>query len=197
MRSRCTAPDYAASRLPAASFDAVCAIESACHGEGATKAMLLREANRLLRPDGTFIMVDAMLLDELPTRGVLARLTGAIYLRWCSSWAVPELCRSDLLPHALEVGWPMMIEQGKEVMVHNTGAFQRTIDEDGFLARFREKDLKASQALRTIKLEDLPPCYSAVLVTYRSAVPDSKTWRWHMPENGKGSLVEPGDERCN
>ena len=102
MRSRCTAPDYAASRLPAASFDAVCAIESACHGEGATKAMLLREANRLLRPDGTFIMVDAMLLDELPTRGVLARLTGAIYLRWCSSWAVPELCRSDLLPHALE-----------------------------------------------------------------------------------------------
>ena len=94
--------DYAASRLPAAAFDAVCAIESACHGEGATKAPLLREAHRLLRPGGTFIMVDAMLRDELPTRGVLARLTGAIYRRWCASWAVPEMCRSDLLPRALE-----------------------------------------------------------------------------------------------
>ncbi|MDE5454135.1 hypothetical protein GWE18_15000 [Bradyrhizobium sp. CSA112] len=99
--------------------------------------------------------------------------------------------------HALEVGWPVTIEQGREVMVHNTGAFQRTIDEDGFLARVREKHLQASEALRAIKLEDLPPCYSAVLVTYRSGVPESKTWRWHMPENGTGGLVEPGDERCN
>jgi UDP-2,3-diacylglucosamine pyrophosphatase LpxH len=99
--------------------------------------------------------------------------------------------------HALEVGWPVMIEQGKEVTVHNTGAFQRTIDEDGLIARVREKRLQASEALRAIKLEDLPPCYSAVLVTYRSGVPESKTWRWHMRENGTGNLVEPGDERCN
>jgi hypothetical protein len=98
--------------------------------------------------------------------------------------------------HALEVGWPVTIEQGKEVMVHNTGAFQRTIDEDGFLARVREKRLPASEALRAVKLEDLPPCYSAVLVHYQSGIPESKTWRWHMPENGTGNLVEPGDERC-
>ncbi|MCS3932078.1 UDP-2,3-diacylglucosamine pyrophosphatase LpxH [Bradyrhizobium elkanii] len=99
--------------------------------------------------------------------------------------------------HALEVGWPVTIEQGKEVMVHNTGAFQRTIDENGFLVRVREKRLPASEALRAVKLEDLPPCYSAVFVVYQSGIPASKTWRWHMPENGIGSLVEPGDERCN
>jgi len=99
--------------------------------------------------------------------------------------------------HAFEIGWPLMIDKVKEVMVHNTGAFQRTIDEDGFLARVRDKHLLASEALRTLKLEDLPPCYSTVLVTYRSGVPEAKTWRWHMPENGTGSLVEPGDERCN
>ena len=99
--------------------------------------------------------------------------------------------------HALEVGWPLVIEQGREVIVHNTGAFQRTIDEAGFLARLRGKNLAASEALRAIKLEDLPPCYSTVLVTYRSGIPESMTWRWHMPENGNGSLIEPGDERCD
>jgi hypothetical protein len=99
--------------------------------------------------------------------------------------------------HALEVGWPLTIEQGKEVVVHNTGAFQRTIDEEGFLARARDKHLEPGDALRALKLEDLPPCYSLVLVTYRSGVPESKTWRWHMPEDGRGSMVEPGDARCS
>ena len=36
--------DFAATRLPSASFDAVCMIESACHAEGTTKTLLLREA---------------------------------------------------------------------------------------------------------------------------------------------------------
>jgi MPBQ/MSBQ methyltransferase len=104
--------DFAATRLPSASFDAVCMIESACHAEGATKTLVLREAFRLLKPGGAFIMVDAMLLDALPTRGMLARLSGAIYRRWCLSWAVPELCRHDLLPEALaRVGFaPATIE---------------------------------------------------------------------------------------
>jgi MPBQ/MSBQ methyltransferase len=93
--------DFAATRLPSAGYDAVCAIESACHGEGPTKALLLREAFRLLRPGGRFIIVDAMLLGELPTRGLMARCTAAIYRRWCTSWAVPEMCRHDLLPRAL------------------------------------------------------------------------------------------------
>jgi hypothetical protein len=93
--------------------------------------------------------------------------------------------------HAPEVGWPIA-----GVLVHNTGAFQRTIDEKGFLTRVDEKHIPANQALRMIKLEDLPACYATVLVTYQSGSPESKTLRWHMHEDGDGSLVEPDDPRC-
>ncbi|MEO6363931.1 MAG: class I SAM-dependent methyltransferase [Caldimonas sp.] len=93
--------DFAATQLPSAGYDAVCLIESACHAGGATKAGVLREAYRLLRPGGRLVMVDAMLVGELPRRGWLAALTRSIYRRWCASWAVPEMCRLDLLPRAL------------------------------------------------------------------------------------------------
>jgi hypothetical protein len=100
--------------------------------------------------------------------------------------------------HGFEEGWPLKVRSGSEVTVHNTGAFQRTVDEAGFLARVARKNLAPGDALRKIKLEDLPPCYSAVLVTYASSgVPESKTWRWHQQEGGNGTLVEPGDNRCN
>jgi UDP-2,3-diacylglucosamine pyrophosphatase LpxH len=100
--------------------------------------------------------------------------------------------------HDFEKGWPLKVAGGTQVTVHNTGAFQRTTDEAGFLARAAKNNLVPSEALRKIKLEDLPPCYSAVLVTYSSSgVPASKTWRWHQEEGGPGALVEPGDNRCN
>jgi len=99
--------------------------------------------------------------------------------------------------HEFEKGWPLEVAGGNRVTVHNTGAFRRTTDEAGFLARVSEKQLAPSDALRKIKLEDLPPCYSAVLVTYSSGVPESKTWRWHQEEGGTGDLVEPGDKSCN
>ncbi len=99
--------------------------------------------------------------------------------------------------HAFERGWPLKVAGGNQITVHNTGAFQRTVDEAGFLDLVASKKLTASDALRKIKLEDLPPCYDAVLVTYSlSGVPVSKTWRWHQEEGGPGTLVETGDNRC-
>lgn len=99
--------------------------------------------------------------------------------------------------HDYEVGWPLTMTSGKKIIVHNTGAFQRTTDETGFTSRLRKQGLSPKEALRKIKLEDLPPCYSAVLVTYSDAGVESKTWRWHQEEGGAGDLVEPGDDRCN
>lgn len=93
--------DYLATGLPAASYDAVCLVESACHSEGATKSALLREAHRLLKPGGALVMVDAMLRGPVPRAGWGRRALAGIYDRWRASWAVPELCRIDLLPAAL------------------------------------------------------------------------------------------------
>jgi SAM-dependent methyltransferase len=93
--------DYISTTLPTGQFDGVCVIESACHAEGPTKSALLREAHRLLKPGGTLVMVDAMLLRELPSNGFLSRFMGSVYRRWCECWAVPEMCRVDLLAHAL------------------------------------------------------------------------------------------------
>lgn len=93
--------DYASTGLPAGTYDAVCLIESACHAPGPTKSTVLAEAYRLLKPGGRLVMVDAMLLRAVPAHGLLSRLMNRIYRQWCVSWAVPELCRLDLLPDAM------------------------------------------------------------------------------------------------
>ncbi len=100
--------------------------------------------------------------------------------------------------HHYEVGWPLKTASGGRFIVQNTGAFQRTVDEAVFLARLKANNLSPNEALRKIKLEDLPPCYSAVLATCSpSGVAQSKTWRWHQEEGGTGDLVDPGDDQCN
>ncbi len=93
--------DFNDTGLPAGQYDGVCMIESAIYAEGPTKARLIREAFRLLRPGGTMVMVDGMLVRRVPTDGIVARFMDRVYRRWCLSWAVPEMCRTDLLPAAL------------------------------------------------------------------------------------------------
>lgn len=93
--------DYNATGLPEGHYDGVCLIESACHARGASKASVLREAYRLLKPGGRLVIVDGMLRQPLPTGGWLNKLQTNIYQRWCTAWAVPEMARLDLLPDAL------------------------------------------------------------------------------------------------
>lgn len=99
--------------------------------------------------------------------------------------------------HLLETRWPVRPIPGREVSVHNTGAFQRVVDEPGFLARARARGLAAPDALKALSVEDLAPCYGAVLIGLGTARPQGKTVLWRMAEDAaEGAFVEPADPAC-
>ena len=78
------------------------------------------------------------------------------------------------------------------VTVANTGAFQRLIDEPGFLRRLN--GITPQEGLRAIPLEQLPPCYTAVIVPTDAA--ETQVRAWHMTEDEVGTFVSPTDEKC-
>ena len=99
--------------------------------------------------------------------------------------------------HQFEEPWRVELEASPvTITVANTGAFQRLIDEAGFLKRLNGRT--PQDALRTMTLEELPPCYTAVVVPAGAPgqVPVPKTQAWHMPEQGPGAFTSPDDPRC-
>lgn len=100
--------------------------------------------------------------------------------------------------HQLEEGWGLRLTNpfNVEITILNTGAFQRVIDEKGYLRRVNDNGLSAAEGLRKLSPEALPPCYTTVIVPYEDSLPKPVTKRWLMEENGNGTLVDPGDARC-
>jgi UDP-2,3-diacylglucosamine pyrophosphatase LpxH len=101
--------------------------------------------------------------------------------------------------HQLEDEWELELSGSLNIKVSvlNTGAFHRVIDERAYLKRTRDKGFSASDGLSRLHLDDLPACYTAVLVSYDGSLPKPVTKRWHMEENGTGTMVTPGDRRCD
>ena len=79
-----------------------------------------------------------------------------------------------------------------KVNVANTGAFQRLIDEEIFRSRLNGKS--PAEALRTMPLEQLTPCYGFITVANEDAEPVVRAWL--MPEDGAGEFVFHADETC-
>lgn len=78
--------NYEHTNMPSESFDAICAIESSCYGTGSNKSRLIREAHRLLRPGGRFVVADGFL--------GASKLIGpqkSIYRKLCECWVIETL----------------------------------------------------------------------------------------------------------
>lgn len=101
--------------------------------------------------------------------------------------------------HQLEESWSLDKSLPHSVKIFNTGAFQRLVDEKGFLARATAKKMTASEALKSLAVEDLAPCYTAVVIGIGPNLPAAKTIRWVMTEDSQepGYFTLPGDPKCN
>lgn len=81
--------DYTASQFPDNHFDVVWAIESVCHAN--EKADFLKEACRVLKPDGRLCIADFF---RVPVeRGTPE---DQLLLSWAKGWAVPDFEEKDL-----------------------------------------------------------------------------------------------------
>ncbi|MCK1511377.1 metallophosphoesterase [Bradyrhizobium sp. 190] len=94
--------------------------------------------------------------------------------------------------HQFETPCSVALNDLISITVANTGAFQRLIDEEGFLRVIG--GTPPWEGLRTLRLEQLPPRYTAVIVADANSNPE--VYAWHMPEDGIGALVTAEDGRC-
>lgn len=99
--------------------------------------------------------------------------------------------------HQLESEWAVKPPgELNEIAVFNTGAFQRLVEEQGFLKRARERHIDSAQALSELPVEALPACYTAVVVAQGTFPVKAVTVRWHMEERSTGKFVSPADAVC-
>ncbi|WP_177330853.1 metallophosphoesterase, partial [Pseudomonas sp. 250J] len=89
--------------------------------------------------------------------------------------------------HLWEHPWKVTNVSGKvrSVTVVNTGAFQRLVDDAGFVKIARDKSISPSQALKQLSVENLQPCYGVVVVDHSAATVRARLRLWQMQE-GEG-----------
>ena len=89
--------NYEHTSFPSASFDALYAIESSCYSAGSDKSRLIREAHRLLRPGGRFVVADGF-----RGPGKFRGPQRAIYRKLCDCWVIDTFGAVDAFTHQLE-----------------------------------------------------------------------------------------------
>jgi UDP-2,3-diacylglucosamine pyrophosphatase LpxH len=147
------------------------------------------------QPIGDALHADSGRID-LVTSGIWSSQDGRIVAARHLRQRMQQIggVRVFIYGHTHQYEYPRAVELNDlySVTVANTGAFQRLIDEPGFLRRLNGRP--PGEGLRTIALEQLAPCYTAVTISTSGAQPQVRAW--HMPEDGAGVFVLPSDARC-
>lgn len=87
--------EFTRTDFPSNYFDAAYLLESACYAQ--SKDMLFRELQRILKPGGTLVLLDAFLTDAPRTR-----LVNKASIWFCKGWGLPGLLSSGECVRLLE-----------------------------------------------------------------------------------------------
>ncbi|MCO7226475.1 methyltransferase domain-containing protein [Pleionea sp. CnH1-48] len=90
--------DYHHTQFDDATFDGIVAIESGCHSPEQDKATLLKEAYRLLKPNGSFVMADGFLKKDERLNPVM----DYCYRKVCQHWALGEFGSINQVKETME-----------------------------------------------------------------------------------------------
>lgn len=96
--------------------------------------------------------------------------------------------------HQLELEWEARAG-GRQVSVFNSGAFQRVVDEAGFR---RRAGTDVAAGLRNLRVDDLAPCYGAVVIGGGAGGRVGKTviWKKDEADGQPGEFTTPEDKHC-
>jgi UDP-2,3-diacylglucosamine pyrophosphatase LpxH len=99
--------------------------------------------------------------------------------------------------HQREQEWKVQTSVGPEVRVLNTGTFQRVIEKERYLELVEKLHISPSDGLQKLTPENLPPCYTAVEITYKNFEPTAKTLFWRMDEDGRAGELKLNWPQCS
>jgi UDP-2,3-diacylglucosamine pyrophosphatase LpxH len=98
--------------------------------------------------------------------------------------------------HELRFNWSLRAN-GRPVAAFNTGAFQRLVDVPTLHTLSDAAHIDYANSLRSVPLENLPACYSAVLVDETAGRLHGQLLNWFMDESqATGAFIDPCDTRC-
>lgn len=92
--------DYNQLSIENQSVDAVFGLESICHANGTDKAAPLSEAFRILKPGGSFTMVDGFLKKP---ENQLSYAVRGMYKTVCENWALPSFPNINEVVYRLKI----------------------------------------------------------------------------------------------
>lgn len=134
----------------------------------------------------------AVMEKAVPRDVIFTRHLDATYNSLASAGKTKQRFRYFIMSHTHHAGSgfdPLRKSGRRQPTVVNTGVWQRVVSPEEMTALMRARGIATrSQALKTLQLEDLPPCYDVILVRPYTDTPATELHGWQRNADGKWSL---------